>query len=58
MVGQYDVVHVQLFACIVKDNDPTPLVSNLTRLLSTYLKAPALSLGKIFQERVEDEGLG
>lgn len=34
MVGTYDVVHVQLFACIVKENDPAPLVRNLASLLS------------------------
>lgn len=39
MVGKYDIVHVQLFACIVKDNDPGPLVENLMSLLSKYLKA-------------------
>lgn len=33
MVGIYDVVHLQLFACIVKENDPAPLVKNLMSLL-------------------------
>ena len=34
MVEKYDVVHVQLFACIVRNNDPAPLVRNLMSLLS------------------------
>ncbi len=39
MVGKYDVVHVQLFACIVKDNDPAPLVKNLMSLLSKRVQS-------------------
>ena len=34
MLGDYDVVHVQLLVNIVKDNDPAPLVRNLMSLLS------------------------
>ncbi|CAF9909655.1 hypothetical protein IMSHALPRED_008434 [Imshaugia aleurites] len=33
MVGKYDIVHIQLFACIVKGNDPAPLVRDLMSLL-------------------------
>ena len=34
MIGQYDIVHIQLFACIVKQNDPVPVMKNLISLLS------------------------
>lgn len=36
MLGKYDVVHVQLFATFIRDNDPTPVVKNLTSLLSEF----------------------
>ena len=42
MVGKYDIVHIQLFACIVKGNDPAPLVRNLMSLLSKCGKVTAL----------------
>ena len=34
MIGQYDIVHIQLFVCIIKQNDPAPIVKNLMGLLS------------------------
>ena len=34
MMEKYDVVHIQLFACIVKEDDPAPMVKNLMSLLS------------------------
>ena len=42
MVGKYDVVHIQLFACIVKQDDPAPLVKNLMSLLSKCTKVTTL----------------
>jgi len=36
MLGKYDVVHVQLFATVIKDNDPAPVVKNLISLLSEF----------------------
>lgn len=42
MVGQYDVVHIQLFACVVKKDDPAPLVKNVMSLLSKCIKVTAL----------------
>ena len=34
MRGKYDIVHIQLFVCIVKENDPSTVVRNLMDLLS------------------------
>ena len=42
MMGKYDVVHVQLFVNVVKEDDPAPLVKNLMSLLSKCVKATAL----------------
>lgn len=36
MLGEYDVVHVQLFATVIRDNDPAPVVKNLMSLLSEF----------------------
>lgn len=52
MVEKYDVVHIQLFACIVKENDPAPLVKNLMSLLSKCVKVTALpSASSLVRER-------
>ena len=32
-VGQYDVVHVRVFAVVVKNNDPEPLIRNAYKML-------------------------
>lgn len=32
-VGYFDVVHVRLITVVVKNNDPRPLLANLTKLL-------------------------
>lgn len=45
MVGKYDIVHIQLFACIVKGNDPAPLVRDLMSLLSKCGKVTACNGG-------------
>ena len=37
LVERYDVIHIQLFVLIVKENDPVPLLQNLLRLLSMPL---------------------
>ena len=42
MLGHYDVVHIELFACIVKENDPAPLVKNLMSLLSECVEVITL----------------
>ena len=34
LLGQYDVVHVRLFCTIVRGDDASPLVANLTKMLS------------------------
>ncbi|KAK4619903.1 N-methyltransferase tcpN [Fulvia fulva] len=33
LVGCYDIVHIRHFVCVVKANDPTPLLRNLLRML-------------------------
>ena len=45
-MGKYDVVHIQLFACIVKEDDPAPLVKNLMSLLSRCVKVISLLSAK------------
>lgn len=36
LVGQYDVVHVRLFLCVIKNNDPVPVLTNLLKMLSEF----------------------
>ena len=43
LVGKYDVVHIRCFVCIVKNNDPSGLLANLVRMLST-LSSRSLSM--------------
>lgn len=33
-VGYFDVVHVRLITVVVKNNDPRPVLENLSKLLS------------------------
>jgi len=33
LVEKYDIIHIRHFVCVVKDNDPTPLLRNLLRML-------------------------
>lgn len=33
MIGKYDVVHLRLWCCVVKRNDPRQLISHVTKLL-------------------------
>lgn len=35
-MGYFDVVHVRLITVVVRNNDPQPVLANLTKLLSTY----------------------
>ena len=35
--GKYDVVNVRLFLAVVKNNDPSPILRNLMRMLSKSL---------------------
>ena len=44
LVGKYDVVHIRSFACIVKNNDPSRLLANLIRMLSTLSSLDLLCL--------------
>ena len=34
--GQFDVVHLRAFLAVVKNNDPTPILQNLIKLLSAF----------------------
>ena len=34
--GRYDLIHVRLFLAVVKNNDPTPILSKLMAMLSKY----------------------
>lgn len=36
LVAAYDVVHIRLVALTIKNNDPSVLIKNVTRLLSMY----------------------
>ena len=36
LIGIYDIVHLQLFQVVVKNNDPGPLLQNMLRILSRY----------------------
>ena len=33
MIEKYDVIHIRHFVCVVKENDPAPLLKNLLRML-------------------------
>lgn len=33
LIGKYDIIHIRHFVCVVKNNDPTPLLQNLLRML-------------------------
>ena len=46
MIGKYDVVHIQLFAWVVKEDDSAPVVKNLMSILSKC-KVTALFSGEI-----------
>lgn len=35
LVEEFDVLHVRTFALVIKGEDPTPLLKNVIRLLST-----------------------
>ena len=37
MVGQFDVVHLRTWAFIIRDNDPSRLIQNASKLLSGFL---------------------
>jgi len=34
MIGKYDIIHLRLFLLIVRDNDPSPLLNNVLKMLS------------------------
>jgi hypothetical protein len=36
-VGYFDVVHVRLITVVIKNNDPRPVLANLTKLLSRLI---------------------
>lgn len=33
LIAKYHVIHIRHFVCVVKENDPTPLLQNLLRML-------------------------
>lgn len=35
-LGYFDVVHVRLLTVVIKDDDPQPVLTNITKLLSKY----------------------
>ena len=37
--GQYDIINVRYFCLVVRDNNPTPMIDNLLKMLSMYLAA-------------------
>lgn len=39
-VGYFDVVHVRLITVVVKNNDPRPVLENLSKLLSRFPHSP------------------
>lgn len=39
-VGYFDVVHVRLITVVVKNNDPRPVLENLSKLLSRFSSSP------------------
>lgn len=34
LVGKYDIVHVRLFLCVVRNDDLVPVLTNLLKMLS------------------------
>lgn len=38
IIGTFDVVHLRLVTLVIKDNDPTTLIANVGRLLSTCVR--------------------
>lgn len=34
LVGQYDIVNVRLFLCVIRNDDPVPVLTNLLKMLS------------------------
>lgn len=34
LIGQFDVVHLRMWAFIIRDNDPSPLIQNVAKMLS------------------------
>ena len=37
LIGKYNVVNVRLFACIIQNDDPIPILKNLMRMLSKLI---------------------
>ena len=58
-VGKYDVVHIAIFATIVKDNNPEPLLKNLLRMLSKYARRDStLAINHFGNEWFERDSFG
>lgn len=36
LVGTFDVVHLRLVTLVIKDNDPSTLIENVSKLLSKF----------------------
>ena len=37
LIGQFDVVHLRMWAFIIRDNDPSALIRHASRLLSMFM---------------------
>lgn len=37
LVEKYDIINVRLFICVVRDNDPVPVLNNILKMLSQSL---------------------
>ncbi len=35
-VEKYNLINIRYFACIVRNNDPTPIIRNVLKMLSTW----------------------
>ncbi|KAL5091544.1 hypothetical protein Trisim1_002762 [Trichoderma cf. simile WF8] len=55
LVGKYDVVHMRLWSCIVRNNETSPLIHHATQLLKPggYLQWDEADIGKTLTTGVE-----
>ena len=45
LIGKFDVVHLRLLTLVIKNNDPTAIITNVGKLLSEYSLRQALIVG-------------
>ena len=36
IISEYDIIHLRLFLLVVRDNDPSPLLKNVLKMLSEW----------------------